>query len=98
MKILHISGARVWGGNEQQLILNVNELNKLKTENYIFGINNSPLHLAANKNNIKFIPSFSKKISKISNISQLKKIINEYKIDVIHLHTSDSLTLFLYIT
>lgn len=94
MKILHISGARVWGGNEQQLILNVNELNKLKTENYIFGINNSPLHLAANKNNIKFIPSFSKKISKISNISQLKKIINEYKIDVIHLHTSDSLTLF----
>ncbi|MGV0923606.1 glycosyltransferase [Empedobacter tilapiae] len=94
MNILHISGAKVWGGNEQQLILNVNELNNLNTNNFIFGINNSPLHLSANKNNINFIPTFSKKISKLSNISQLKKIISDYKIDVIHLHTSDSLTLF----
>lgn len=94
MNILHISGAKVWGGNEQQLILNVNELNNLGSNNYIFGIDNSPLHLSATKNNISFIPSFSKKISKFSNISQLKKIISDYKIDVIHLHTSDSLTLF----
>ncbi|MFV0163458.1 glycosyltransferase [Empedobacter falsenii] len=94
MNILHISGAKVWGGNEQQLILNVNELNNLGSKNYIFGIDNSPLHLSATNNNINFIPSFSKKISKFSNISQLKKIISDYKIDVIHLHTSDSLTLF----
>ena len=94
MKILHVSGARVWGGNEQQLILNINELNKLESENYIFGINNSPLSIVANENNINFIPSTAKKISKFSNVSQLKKIISEYKIDVIHFHTSDSLTLF----
>ena len=54
MKILHVSGARVWGGNEQQLILNINELNKLESENYIFGINNSPLSIVANENNINF--------------------------------------------
>ena len=74
MKILHVSGARVWGGNEQQLILNINELNKLESENYIFGINNSPLSIVANENNINFIPSTAKKISKFSNVSQLKKI------------------------
>jgi glycosyltransferase involved in cell wall biosynthesis len=96
MKILHISGARVWGGNEQQLILNIKGLNNHKTENYIFGINNSPLHLSANENNINFIPSVSKKISKFSNIKQLKQILKTNKFDVIHLHTSDSLTLFYF--
>nr|WP_317630835.1 glycosyltransferase [uncultured Flavobacterium sp.] len=94
MKVLHISGARGWGGNEQQLILNINELNILGTQNFIFGINNSDLHKAASENEINFISSKAKKLSKLSNISQLKNILKEKDIDVIHLHTSDSLTLF----
>lgn len=94
MNVLHISGAASWGGNEQQLILNINELNKLVSNNVIYGINYSPLYYEAIKNRIKFIPTSNKKINKLSNLKELNKIIKENAVNVIHLHTSDSLTLF----
>lgn len=96
MKILHISGARSWGGNEQQLILNINELNQLQTRNFIFGIENTPLQERAKKHNIEFIASKSRKISKFGNVTQLKNIIQQHQFDVIHLHTSDALTLMYF--
>ena len=96
MKILHISGARSWGGNEQQLILNINELNQLQTKNFIFGIENTPLHERAKRHNIEFIASKSRKISKFGNVAQLKDLIQQYQFDVIHLHTSDALTLMYF--
>lgn len=94
MNILHISGARSWGGNEQQLILNINELNKMGTNNFIYGINNSLLYFDAIQNKINFISTSSKKINNISNLKELNEIIIRNNVDVLHLHTSDSLTLF----
>lgn len=36
MKILHVTGAKIWGGNEQQLFNLVTNLNKNDLENYVF--------------------------------------------------------------
>ena len=46
MTILHISGARGWGGNEQQMIYCIPELEKLGCENIVFGFENSKLEKA----------------------------------------------------
>ena len=94
MTVLHISGARSWGGNEQQLVDVIPELENFKVENLVFGINNSPLHNYLKNQNLQFIPSKEPKIHKRKNFKFLKDIVKEYKPDLIHLHTSDSATLF----
>lgn len=94
MKVLHISGARSWGGNEQQLVDLLPELNKLGVENAIFGMENSPLHSNLQKTDFPFLFGQEKKIHKKGNFPLLKKIVREQNPDVIHLHTSDSATLF----
>lgn len=94
LKILHISGARSWGGNEQQLIDLIFELNKQSVENCVFGVENTPLAKECKKQNVRFIPAKKNKLSKFGNYKYLKKITNDLKPNVIHLHTSDSLTTF----
>lgn len=94
MKILHISGARSWGGNEQQLVDLIPELNKLNVESIVFGMEGSPLQGEIQKQGTLFIPSSERKIHKKNNFSLLKKIIADHLPDVIHIHTSDAATLF----
>jgi L-malate glycosyltransferase len=94
MKVLHISGARSWGGNEQQLVDVLPELEKLNVQNLVFGIPQSPLHLSLKDTRVHFIESKEPKIHKKKNFSYLKQIVKKVKPDVIHLHTSDSVTLF----
>jgi glycosyltransferase involved in cell wall biosynthesis len=94
MKILHISGAKGWGGNEQQMIYLFPELKNLGVENIVFGVMNSKLQEECDKMKILFIEAKSKKLNKIANYSYLKKIIDRVKPDLIHLHTSDSLTVY----
>lgn len=94
MKVLHISGARSWGGNEQQLVDLINELEKLNVKNIVFGMNDSPLHHFAQANEIKFLKSKGKKLQGRENIKYLNQILKETKPDVIHLHTSNSVTLY----
>ncbi|MAP53767.1 glycosyltransferase [Altibacter sp.] len=94
MKILHISGARSWGGNEQQLVDLIPELEKLDIENTIFGVADAPLHNYIKTTSIAFIPCKDHKLNKRSNYRYLKEVVKEYAPDVIHLHTSDSVTIF----
>lgn len=94
MKILHISGAKGWGGNEQQLMYLIPELDKLNVDNLVFGLENSMLQKQCNAKKIKFIQVKSRKLNKFSNYLYLKKIVKLEKPDLIHLHTSDSLTVF----
>src|SRR5690606_33047336 len=94
LKILHISGARSWGGNEQQLIDLVNELKNQNTENIVFGVEKMPLEIECKKNNIRFISAKKNKLNKWVNYKYLKQITKEIQPDIIHLHTSDSLTTF----
>lgn len=94
MKVLHISGAKAWGGNEQQLIYCIPELNKLGIENVIFGIKDTVLEQQCAINNISFIPSVDRKLVKLSNFKYFKKLISSIKPDLIHLHNSNSLTFY----
>ena len=94
MKILHVSGARGWGGNEQQLIDYIPELEKLGTEHTVFGVTNSILHNRCKELGINFIENKKKKLNKFANYLYLKDVVKKVKPDVIHLHTSDSLTVY----
>lgn len=94
MKVLHISGAKGWGGNEQQLIDLIPELEKLNVINLVFGVEQSSLQHECERRNIKFIICKEKKLNKFSNYKFLKQLIKELNPDFIHLHTSDSLTVY----
>jgi len=95
MKILHISGAKGWGGNEQQIIYILPKLNDFGVENIVCGLKNSVLELECKKNNILFIPFKKKKLKSINNCKQLAQITKLEKPDIFQLHTSDSLIFFL---
>jgi len=94
MKVLHLSGARSWGGNEQQLSDIIPELEKLGVENFVFGVENSPLHEYYKDSSIQFICCKEEKLNKFKNYKYLKSIVKEIKPDLIHIHTSDSVTVF----
>ena len=95
MKILHISGANGWGGNEQQIIYIVPQLNELNVQNIVFGMHNSVLEHECKKVAIEFIGVKTRKLNKYSNYKHLAKAIKQHKPDIVHLHTSDSLMFFL---
>lgn len=95
MKILHISGANGWGGNEQQIIYLLPKLNELGIENVVCGLRGSVLENECEKHNLKFIPFKEKKLKKFVNFKQLSELTKTEKPDIIQLHTSDSLMFFL---
>lgn len=95
MKILHISGAKGWGGNEQQIIYIVPQLNGLNIENIVYGLNRSVLQSECSKINIPFLACKTRKLNKFSNYKHLAETIKNHKPDIVHLHTSDSLMFFL---
>ncbi|WP_029489596.1 glycosyltransferase family 4 protein [Aquimarina agarivorans] len=94
MKILHISGAKSWGGNEQQLVDIIPELEKNEIENVVFGVKDSPLYTYCEVNKIDFIKAKETKLNKFVNYKFLKKIVNEERPDLIHLHTNNAVTVF----
>lgn len=94
MKVIHINGAGSWGGNEQQMADFIPALEKLGVESIILGRPNSPLHYYCEKNNIPFLEARDGKLSRRSNYRYLKEIVSEHKPDILHLHSSDSVTLF----
>jgi glycosyltransferase involved in cell wall biosynthesis len=94
MKILHVSGSKGWGGNEQQLIYCIPELNRSGVENIVFGMENTLLEKKCLENNILFIKVKGKKINTFKNYRYIKKILKERKPDLLHLHTSNSLTFY----
>lgn len=94
MKVLHISGAKGWGGNEQQMIYLFPELEKINVQNIVFGIKDSVLQSECAKLKIPFIAAKNKKLKGFAEFFYIKKIISNEKPDVVHLHTSNSLTFF----
>lgn len=94
MKILHVTGARGWGGNEQQLVDVIPELNKKDVESIIFGVENSVIHKYAIKHGFTFITCKEEKLNKFKNYKYLKTVVKNVQPDLIHLHTSDSVTVY----
>lgn len=94
MNILHITGANSWGGNEQQLIDTCIELKKFDTRNYIYCYHKSPIEKEAFTNNIPVVNSVCHKTFSLKKARHLKKVITQKNINIIHLHTSDSVTTY----
>lgn len=92
--VLHISGSSAWGGNEQQLLDIIPALEKSKVRNVIFGLKNSPLHKKCEKYNIRFICAEEEKFNNFKNYKFLKQIVRAKKPDIIHLHTSNAVTVY----
>ena len=94
MKVLHVSGARSWGGNEQQLMYLIDELDKLGIEQVLFCYEGTPLEKEAALHPIKI--SAIKKAKPYSSVyrTALREVIKSENIQLIHLHTSDSVTGF----
>lgn len=94
MKVLHISGAKGWGGNEQQIIDLIPELNNLKVQNVVLGVRNSLLQRECERRNITFVEAKNNRLNSLQNFCFLKTLVKQIEPDIIHLHTSDSLTYF----
>ena len=92
MNVLHISGARSWGGNEQQLLYLTEELYQKGINQFLFGYENSILSKRLQNDAVKQILIPYVKPYKKSYRKSLKNILDTNEIDIIHLHTSDAVT------
>ncbi len=92
MNVLHISGARGWGGNEQQLLFLVEELKYLGVNQYLFCYQNTPLYENIKTQNIQVFSIPYTKPTKRNYRKYLKELVEYYDFDLLHLHTSDSVT------
>ena len=91
MKILHISGAISWGGNEQQLIYLIVELNKIGIKNCVFCIENSALHEFIKPLGFTYYTVPKKNKFSLSNVKKLSTVVNDEGVDLIHAHKSNSI-------
>jgi L-malate glycosyltransferase len=96
LKIIHVSGAKGWGGNEQQIINILPEMNSLNVESFVFGMHNSDLEQECIKIQVDFFGVNTKKLQKFANYKVFKKVFDTIQPDIIHLHTSDALTFFFF--
>lgn len=92
MTVLHVSGAQVWGGNEQQLLYLINDLNRLGVTQKIFCFSETPLHKALESLTIEVFDSAPLNPYSRQYRSFLSELVKKNSIDIIHLHTSDSVT------
>lgn len=92
LRILHVSGAKAWGGNEQQLMYLIDELPRFDVYQVLFCFNDTPLQKEATAHPVKIRSIERVKPFSAAYRSALRQIIEEEDIDVIHLHTSDSVT------
>lgn len=92
MTVLHISGARSWGGSEQQLLYLIDELQKYGVSQKISCYEGTPLMEATKDKPVQTLTTPYFKPTSSLYRKNLKKIIDEYDIDLIHIHTNDGLT------
>ena len=92
MKVLHISGARSWGGNEQQLVYLIEALQQYGVSQFLFCYKGTVLEEAATKLPAQVIAIPYVKSRKKAYRKQLSAVVKEKEIDLLHLHTSDSVT------
>ncbi len=92
MTVLHISGARSWGGNEQQLMYLMDELPKYGVNQKLFCFQGTPIAEETKSKPVEILSTTYCKPHSSNYRKFLINIIENNKIDLIHLHTSDSVT------
>ncbi len=94
MRILHVSGAKSWGGNEQQLIYLMEGLMGKGISQYLLCHSGTLLYQKAKDLNIELIEIPGKKVYNLKSLSGFAATVRKFKIEIIHLHTSNSLTAY----
>ena len=79
MKILHLSGATTWGGNEQQLVDSIPDLEALGVLSIIYCFQGSPLEAYAIANNIQYQSVKKAKLFTYKYTKELARYIQESK-------------------
>lgn len=92
MKVLHVSGAVSWGGNEQQFTYLLDELPKHGVQQFLLCYTDTPLHRAAKNHHVEIISIDKVKPHSSAFKRALANAVIDNKIDVIHLHTSNAVT------
>lgn len=92
MKVLHVSGANSWGGNERQLVDSTYDLERLGVENIVFCFKGSPLEECLANQGISYVSVPKRKSYSFALLKLLKNAVDENDIDLIHIHTSNSVT------
>lgn len=95
MKILHLSGAMVWGGNENQLAHFLTNEREQVLNQMVFCFEGSPIHQFCSSREVSCyaVPktgSFSLKTARL-----LKQCVKDHTIDIIHIHTSNFVSVFM---
>jgi glycosyltransferase involved in cell wall biosynthesis len=90
MKILHLSSERTWRGGEQQIAYLIEELEKAGVENYVACRKNSAFEKYCIDKSISYFSfSFRFQYDLLAGL-ELKKICEEFEINIIHVHSSFS--------
>lgn len=94
IRILHINEQINFGGGEAQLIDVIPELNKYAVNNIVCGVSNSALQKECKKNNIDFYHLESTKLYSYRLYKSFHSLVTSIQPDIIHLHTSFSVSLY----
>ncbi|WP_019039390.1 glycosyltransferase family 4 protein [Psychroflexus tropicus] len=96
IKVIHVSGAKVWGGNEQQLLDLLKNLKHEKIKHYLYTVKSSKLIGFLDSNLCEIILSKKDKLKSQKNCKHFYDELQKIKPHIIHLHTSDALNLTYY--
>lgn len=96
MKILHVSSSTVFGGNEIQLLEIIPELENLNVSNIVLLKSGSYLESECLQRKINFIAFEKFKKYSFNSIKYFKSLLKEVNPDIIHFHTSDFLTIYVF--
>lgn len=92
MNVLHVSENYIWGGNEQQLYLLITGLQSFGVNQSLFCFTGSPLIEKLEAVDIEIIAISNCKVFSRKYTRTLSNIISSHEINLMHLHTSASLT------
>lgn len=96
IKVIHVSGAKVWGGNEQQLLDLLQNFKNKDVKNYLYTVKSSKLIGLLSTSLSEIIISNKDKLKSFKNCKHFYDEIQRINPDIIHLHTSDALNLIYY--
>jgi L-malate glycosyltransferase len=90
MKVLHLSSERTWRGGEQQIAYLIEELQKFGVSNFVACRKDSAFEKYCISQNLNHISLPFKGSFDFKTAQGVKYFANSHKVDVIHLHTSNS--------
>ncbi len=96
INVLHVSTPKTWRGGEQQIAYLLSELPAKEINNSVLCPSEAPLANYCKRNGIAHYPLPKRFPTKLSNPFRLKKISQEWDIDLIHLHDAQAHTLAIY--